>query len=302
MSDSNADASPQEVNEFTGKSFGDTESVYASPGWGIRNDGFGLLESTIQIRTSQDNRGSLPGKGDKHPRDERLFLYRKEVNKVQAGLIEVRLEYAGIEQNDRTEVKLSISSASSTDPIETHPNFAAKIGGKPSAPLNGAVFIDPSSNLPSSDDGSAIFSEFSTLAQTNTEGDPAGEAEETEYRLNKFAGVKSFYNPGISMKGEFFCKDLEIAGNVLSCIGKTSTSGTWNGVELIPAWGMTAISPALQASGYEFYNGQVLQRNLLLNAAGIEQYGTIYKVSYEITMSGGRGWLEEIYPSAESSS
>lgn len=302
MSDSTADASPQEVNEYKGQSFGDIESVYASPGWGIRNDGFGLLESTIMIRTSQDNRGSLPQKGDKHPRDERLFLYRKEVTKVVAGMIEARLEFAGIEQTDRTETRLSISSSSSTDPIETHPNFTTKIGGKPSAPLNGAVFLDPATNLPTTADSVGVFSEFSSLAETNTTGDPAGEAEETEIRQNKFAGVKSFYNPGISLKGEFFCKDLSIAGSVLESIGKTSVSGSWNGVELIPAWGMQAISPALSASGYEFYNGQVLQRNLLLNSAGIEQFGTIYKVSFEITMSGGRGWLEEIYPSAEQAS
>lgn len=302
MSESTADASPQNVNPFNGKSFGDTDSLYASPGWGIRNDGFGLLESTISIRTSQDNKDALPRKGDTHPRDERLFLYRKEVNKVAAGLIEVRLEYAGIEQTDRTEVRLSISSSSSTDPIETHPNFAEKIGGKPSAPLNGAVFIDPASNLPTSDDKVGVFTEFSTLAETNATGDPAGEGEEKEQRQNKFAGVKSFYNPGISLKGEFFCKDLSIAASTLASIGKTSVSGKWSGVELIPIWGMEAIGPALNASGYEFYNDQVLQRNLLLNSAGIEQFGTIYKVSYEITMSGGRGWLEEIYPSAESTS
>lgn len=279
---------------FTGVTVGkEIDTQYIQPGWTIKNDGFGLLESSIVFRGDADNSQNIPEKGEKHIRDERLFCYRVETTKVQGGMLEAKCDYCGIEQEDgMTEIKLSISASSSTDPIETHPNFEKKIGGKPSAPLNGAVFIDPTTNQATNDDKRGLFSEFLTYVPKT--------GSSTEVEKNRFAGVKNFYNPGVSMKGEFFTKNVGTLDKVVGDVGKSSKTGKFGGISLIPEWALAAVTSALKPYTTETVGGKVLQRNFLLSSASIEQYGNVYKCSYDLTMGGALGWIEEIYPNSES--
>lgn len=46
------------------------------------------------------------------------------------------------------------------EPIQAHPDFVSKIAGKPSDAKNGAVFIDPNTFLPTTDDAKGVFREF----------------------------------------------------------------------------------------------------------------------------------------------
>jgi hypothetical protein len=51
------------------------------------------------------------------------------------------------------------------EPIESHPKFVSDIAGKPSAALNGAIFVDPNTEVITEDDSIGVFREFkSTLA------------------------------------------------------------------------------------------------------------------------------------------
>jgi hypothetical protein len=60
-----------------------------------------------------------------------------------------------------------LSGTLTEEPIETHKDFE-EFAGTPSAPLNGAVFLDPETGKPTSDDELGVFSEFSVA------GDKAG--------------------------------------------------------------------------------------------------------------------------------
>lgn len=68
------------------------------------------------------------------------------------------------------------------DPIELHPNFEA-FAGTPSAPLNGAVFIDPDTEKPTASDELGVFREFRARIG------PAA---------NRKAGVEGFLTPGVT--------------------------------------------------------------------------------------------------------
>ena len=46
------------------------------------------------------------------------------------------------------------------EPIETHPDFISKIGGQPSSPKNGAIFLDPETGLITEDDAKGVFHAF----------------------------------------------------------------------------------------------------------------------------------------------
>lgn len=298
MADSNGSATAGSYREFSGNSYGEIATLYQQKGWAIKNDGFGLLESSVIFRGAQENVGNLPTKGERHLRDERLFCYRVETTKVEGGMIECKADYCGIEQADgMTEIKLSISSSSSTDPIETHPNFEKKIGGKPSAPLNGAIFVNPQTNQVTQDDQVGVFSEFSTYTSHTY---PGGSGLGTMVEKNRFAGVKNFYNPGVAMKGEFFTKEIGRADAVIGSVGKSSLDGTFGGIALIPGWAKAAVVSALKPFTVEIVAGKLLQRNFLLSSASCEAYGNVYKVSYDLVMGGALGWIEEIYPNSSS--
>lgn len=283
------DATPANLLKFQGRAKGKgDDNLNSQPGWAIKNDGFGLLESNIKFRIGQEFKAKIPKRGDKHPGDPRLFCYLIETAKVAGGLLEVSASYCGIEQQDLTEIKMTMSSSSSTDPIETHPNFKKSIGGTPSAPLNGAVFIDPKTNEPTEDDLKGVFQEFPLFAQRMHEG--TGEQQTVR---NKFAGVKNFYNPGITLKGEFYTKDTKICRAVVGSVGYMSYDGKWKGKQLIPDWAMTALADALNNINAEDY---YQDRNFLMTSTSLEQYGVIYKVGFEITLGGLLGWIQEIYP------
>lgn len=298
MADSTGNATASGgYREFTGTTHGSAIStLYLQKGWAIKNDGFGLLESSVVFRGSQDNAGNLPLKNEPHIRDSRLFCYRVETTKTEGGMLECKADYCGIEQGDMTEIKLSISASSSTDPIETHPNFEKKIGGKPSKPLNGAVFVDPQTNQVTTDDTKGVFSEFATFANHTY---PASSGMGTIAEKNRFAGVKNYYNPGVAMKGEFFTKDIGTVDKVIGAVGNSSKTGNFGGVDLIPVWAKSAVASALKPFTVELVQGKLLQRNFLLSSASCEAFGSVYKVSYDLTMGGALGWLEEVYPDSQ---
>ena len=285
---SKADTTPQLLRPFQGKKKGNDWRLWVQAGWGIKNDGFGLLESTVKFKIGQEYKDKIPKRGEKHPGDGRLFCYLVETIKIPGGNLEVTAQYCGIEQEQMTDVKISIASSSATDPIETHPNFKKFIGGTPSAPLNGAVFIDPENSAKTEDDTKGVFQEFPVYAEHTPEGggDPV-------LKKNKYAGVKNFYNPGITLKGELYTKELKVCQAVVGSVGFMSYDGKWKGKQLIPDWAMTSLADALNNINAEDY---FQDRNFLMTASSVEQYGVIYKVNYEIAMGGLLGWIEEIYP------
>lgn len=283
------DTTPGSLVPFKGQSKGKGDSfLNQQAGWAIKNDGFGLLESTVKFRIGQEFKAKIPKRGDKHPGDQRLFCYLCETTKIAGGLLEVSASYCGIEQEDQTEIKMSISASSSTDPIETHPNFKKSIGGSPSAPLNGAVFVDAKTGEPTEDDLKGVFQEFPLFVTRTHEG--TGEDQTVR---NKFAGVKNFYNPGITLKGEFYTKDAKATKAVVGSVGYMSYDGKWKGKQLIPDWAMAALADALNNINADDY---YQDRNFLLTSSSLEQFGVVYKVGFEITLGGLLGWIEEIYP------
>ncbi len=74
-----------------------------------------------------------------------------------------------------------LSGSLDQEPIEAHPDFVSAIGGKPSAPLNGAVFIAPETGMPTIDNSVGVFREFAATIN----GQP-----------NKKGGIESYLVPG----------------------------------------------------------------------------------------------------------
>ncbi len=73
-----------------------------------------------------------------------------------------------------------LNAAASEEPIELHPDFAS-FAGTPSAPLNGAIFLDPDTQKITTDNARGVFREF--FARLGS-------------AVNPKAGVEAYLSPG----------------------------------------------------------------------------------------------------------
>lgn len=98
----------------------------------------------------------MPVAGHKHPHASHMLLERRRVRFVP-GFWQVAVDFRGVQGNPPPQYELNYGSG--TEPIETHPDFESKIAGKPSAPKNGAVFVDAQGNV-TQDDSKGVFERF----------------------------------------------------------------------------------------------------------------------------------------------
>lgn len=268
------------------------ESASVQPVWPISNDGFGLLESTCKFTMSTDSSASMPQKGSVHPHDGRLKCYKCTSTTRIGGLLDVEASYVGIESGSYTDKQVTMTVGTSTEPIDCHPNFVKKIGGKPSKPLNSAIFIDPITHEATEDDTNGVFSEFN-LMETSIKGwEELG--KQLTGKKNRMAGVKSYYSPTVTLKGVFYTDSNIIAEKVVGALGKCTDDGVAKGVELIPSFVNQTLITLKDNSKVE---GRYQDRNWLCTGAGVEQYGHILKVTYDLTLGGPLGWEADIYDS-----
>ena len=269
--------------------------------WGISNDGFGLLEGSVSFAIAVDSAGEIPVKLDSHPHDDRLKCWKVTTTTRKGGILDVEANYAGIESGQNTDPQIAITVGSATDPIDTHNEFVKSIGGKPSAVLNGAIFVDATTGEKTTNDTNGVFSEFSLMlpkaSSSHSSGSSGGggTTPSTPTEKNIFAGVKSYYSPTITIKGCIYTSTALTAGKVVKAIGKT-TYGTVGGLDLLPLWSKVVVLGLMDNSKA---TGYYQPRNWLVAGASVEEFGAVYKVSYDLTLSGILGWNDKIYSKAD---
>ena len=119
-----------------------------------------------------------------HPRFASTLLTKRSGQRVTPGFWSVTYTFEGY-LFEAPEPVYELTGGLDQEPIESHPNFISTIAGTPSAPLNGAVFIAPSTGLPTEDDEQGVFREF----RANIGGG-----------LNPKAGIESYLVPGAEWK------------------------------------------------------------------------------------------------------
>lgn len=252
-------------------------NLVLQPGWSIENDGYGLLTARVTyVRSHGNDAGttagtgsfalnSSPKRGDIFEKDARLSCHRSSPSLNSNGLLVVSAEYVGIASGNMTTPEVSGRGATSTEPIATHPVFKSKIGGTKDSPLHGAAFEE-----------NGAFREFA---------DP-------EFR--KY-GVKSYYAPTFAIQGHFYTKDITVAKTLLDCQCTTSSDGQWKNIQLVGK--LNALSSSPSSWSTMSWSAPDESPQLLLTSLGIEDFGTLFKVSYDILVSTD-GFDTDIYPYA----
>ena len=253
-------------------------SLTLQPGWTIEEDGFGLLTSRLTFVSSHgsdDNSSPIynaPKRGDTHPKDTRMSCHRASTTYNANGLAVTVAEYIGIANGNSTAPEVSGRGNMSTDPITTHPKFKEKIGGTSSAPINGAVF----------NENTGLFINFGDTSPPPVAG------------FDK-KGVRSYLNPGFGISGHLYTKDISLPKALKEQMGKSSGTGIFGGVNLLG--GLSGLGNSQSNSIWGQWTTDEEVPQLLLTGVAIDFFGTVVKVSYDLTYAR-YGWDLDIYEGA----
>lgn len=241
-------------------------SAVLQPGWTIEDDGFGLLTCSAVYKVKHGTSTGTPGtgaealakapkRGDALEQDARLHCHRSTSSMDGNGIQTISADYVGIAAGTITKPQVSGRFSSNQEPISTHPKFAEQIGGTAASPQNGAVF---------NDDGS-----FKRFADSG---------------FDQFYGVTSYLCPGFGISGHFYTSDLSTVIAMKDAIGSTSPTGYFGPVNVLGD--LSGLAATWQTPRED--------DQLLLSGVGIEYYGKLIKVTYDVMFSQD-GWVGAIY-------
>lgn len=128
----------------------------------ISADRFGAWSGSCRFSIPPDRMDLIPKLYSRHPKIPWLLAERQRLVMVR-GFWKVVVDYAGC-LDEETEPIYEFNPGANSEPIETHKDFVSTIAGKPSAPLNGAIFTDPRGDI-SSDDDLGTFSKFREVVE-----------------------------------------------------------------------------------------------------------------------------------------
>lgn len=246
-------------------------TIKLQPGWTIEDDGFGLLTCRATYVVGQDIDygvsgaqvvSKAPRRGDTFENDPRLVCHRSSSSVNSNGLQVITAEYCGIASGNKTLVNVSGRGATSTEGIQRHPAFVSKIGGSPGSEKNGAVFDDN------------------------------GSLKAFASPTNKKYGLKSYYAPTFSISGSFYTSDITVAGKLKDVQCCSSATSTFAGIDLLSDFNALGNT---WGTSVHYWIAADESPQLLLTNVGIEPYGKLFKVNYDILVAVD-GLDTDVYP------
>lgn len=275
--------------------------------WSVQNDGYGLVQVSCNFIIDK-NKYSTFQKSFK--RGEALssetngledYTYCTVVKSQMSGsegeIVRARVDYAGIEATmavagDSTVTQVQIASSCVSEPIESHPNFT-KIqifGLMGSTPLGGLhpppIEVDDPQNpfrakwIPSTT-GQTTSWQFVGFLPSQKTDDP----------VNIKAGIKNYFRPNITLKLLAYTTNVTKATEAVQNVGWV-TDGSFGPFTLPPPYDKIHDDGTF----VETENSKAKAKNWLVTNANCEIYGSMYKVTADLMLSGVAGWDSDVYP------
>jgi hypothetical protein len=283
-----------------------TEKV--QPGWNIDSDGFGLLQSTVTFKMSRVYIGTFTTqffRGAPHPSPlyPQLKMWRATMTENEGDIITIRADYCGLDasvaERGYTEPQVQMTGAAASESIQSHPNFV-RINctslGEPGTinplagyPPPGGGINEDNPNRPAwgiGQNAGGLINNFQFVGFLPNQ-------VETDETPNIKAGIKSYYKPQNTLRVLIYFNNQEAALDRASLVGWV-TSGS--------SFYLPDAYKKLATGGYagEFlfsdeWNGQI-HKSFLITNCSVELFGTIYKVTADLMISGISGWDKDLYP------
>ena len=275
----------------------DLTAALLQPGWTVVADGFSLNTSTTVFKvTFSFDIDAFVVKGSAHP--DPAYSYLKldkwKVSWDSLSVATLTVDYVGIDtavnSGVRTNPNFSSANGLTTENITSHPNFFVGIAGInfTQSPLGPLVEIkDPVDYVTQVITGkTVIISKKQSYIGTN------GACFESEVggrfigfvdpTAQNFYGKTNYLTATSTYSGVIYSTNIAHVTSLLSNLGGATTTRNFGAITLLPLWATIGVG-----SGGGAVN--------LLSQVNVEEFGSLYKIMYEIRFSAV-GWSNLVYP------
>jgi hypothetical protein len=273
-------------------------SEFIQPGISVMSDGFGLVTATATYKCDWSTAVPVTQRGAALDFGGLTYLkaHKSSISYDNLQFKTVKVDYVGIDPTVgggvRTLANTSVANGLTAESITTHPNFFEQASGFTVGPLAG---------LPSDFGGAYDDSTLGppvTVLNVDT-GKPVVVPSSEGYNGacfetgmgGRFIGFVSPDVPYLYGKTQYLAKTTTYSGvmyttsqsdvqALYALLGTATGTNSWGIFQLIPAWGPTG-------------TGDYGKQNLL-SQINVEEYGSLYKVIYEIRYAK-EGWPPDVY-------
>ena len=274
------------------------------PGWTVVDDGFGLNTSTTVFKVdSTFDIDAFAIKGNAHP--DPTYAYLKldkwKVSWDSLHIATLTVDYVGIDtainSGVRTNPNTSSANGLTTENISTHPNFFALDGNFTTGPIAGTSYsqsaLGPLVEIKNPADyitqvinlNTVIISKKQSYVGNNGacfESSAGGRfIGFVDPAYPNFYGKTNYLTRTTTYSGVIYSTVLEDVNELLDNLNSATYTFSWGSFELLPAWAIIGAG-----SGGGNVN--------LLSQVNVEEFGSLYKIMYEIRYSAV-GWHSSVY-------
>ena len=261
------------------------------PGAKFQTDGYGLVTGTLVFKEDQGGSSAFLARGSACPISAFSFtkVHKATTSHDALGLATYTVDYVGISAADGVSSSLTKSQVTgsqglTSENITAHPNFfelATGFSGTPIAGVGTGTLATPA------------YTAKTDVTPTEYEGNNGSRF--AAVTGNKFLGFKvaanktlygktNYLAPQTSFAGHFYTTVEATVQGMLARVGKTSGTNQFNSVALLPSY-----------AGTTFTVGGLNQ--LLLAQVSVEDYASLYKVTYEVRFNRD-GYNASVYAPA----
>jgi hypothetical protein len=282
-------------------------------GWNIVGDGYGLITSTTKYKCDHTvDLTAFVARGTPHPDAAYSFLkvHKYNISWDALGIAVVSMDYVGIDPSfnsgNFTNPEVGTSNGLTSENITTNQNFFTEAFGSSTYPIAGEAPysqspVGPLVEIKSPADYIKIISgsTITTVTRKQSYMGNHGACFEDESggrfigfvkpEFKHFYGKTNYLAPTTSFSGHFYTKQEATVNTALDLLGTTSFNNTWNTLlpKIVPDYAGASAGWTSSAD-----NGSYNQ--LLLSQVNIQDFGSLYKVNYEVRFSI-QGWPSEVY-------
>ena len=257
------------------------------PGWSIQSDGFGLNTASATFKVNAADAPAINVRGQSFPKDAYDYLkaHKSSISYDALGLATMRVDYVGIDPDvnsgSMTNPNCSAANGLTSENITAHPNFFEFAGAPYLGVIAGAAPYDQDAVdnfAPNVNGAPAYLGLNGACFEKKNGGRFIGFVNPT---YPQYYGKTQYLSPTTSYSGIVYVDDKSSVEVLVSLIGYSSETRSWSTFPLLPDW-----APV----GTGLFGNPVN----LLSQVNVEEFGSIYKVTYEIRYSR-QGWEIDVY-------
>jgi hypothetical protein len=281
------------------------------PGWTIEQDGFGMLQVSAKFKWAKSEVGNFPERfkrGDPFPESNynNLCLFKASMSVEKGEVVTVTADYCGLANSGgydaagHSDPQIMMTGASASESIQSHPNFIT-VNCLNFGDVNPLAGYPPTlggfdSNLTTNPNRAAWTPKVAGSGLVNNcqfIGFLPNQ-DISDATPNIKAGIKSYYKPQTTLRVLVYFKDESEALDRASIVGFITDGSAYYLPEAYKALAL-AESPYSGTFTYSEAWTDQIHKSFLVTNASVERFGSLWKVTADLMLSGMGGWDIDVY-------